>query len=196
MDLRIPGRHYVVDAALALGAGMRLGYDFTALARGMAEHAGTRRRMERKGEAGGVLVYDSYAHHPVEIAGDLAAARSVAGSGRLVVAFQPHLVSRTKAFATEMGTALSAADVVVVTDIYLARERAEPGVSGRLVADAVTLPAADVTYEPDLRAVAGRLAAAAAPGDMVLTLGAGDVTDVGPQLLRLLEAHAPRGRDG
>ena len=120
----------------------------------------------------------------------------MAGSGRVLVVFQPHLVSRTKAFATAMGTALSAADVVVVTDIYLAREQAEEGVSGRLVADAITLPTADVMYEPDLGAVAGRLAAAAVPGDLVLTLGAGDVTEVGPQVLRLLENRTAGGRDG
>ncbi len=97
--------------------------------------------MERKGEAGGVRVYDSYAHHPVEIAGDLQAARAVAGEGRLVVAFQPHLVSRTRIFGAAMGEALGAADEVVVLDVYLAREDADPAVTGALVADAVPLPA-------------------------------------------------------
>ena len=95
--------------------------------------------MELKGEAAGVRVYDSYAHHPVEIAGDLQAARSVVGDGRLVVAFQPHLVSRTRIFGAQMGQALGAADEVVVLDVYLAREDADPAVTGRLVADAVPL---------------------------------------------------------
>jgi len=93
--------------------------------------------MERKGEAGGVRVYDSYAHHPVEIAGDLQAARALAGSGRLVVAYQPHLVSRTRIFGVAMGEALGAADEVVVLDVYVAREDPDPAVTGRLVADAV-----------------------------------------------------------
>ena len=97
--------------------------------------------MERKGEAGGVRVYDSYAHHPTEIAGDLEAAARVAGDGRLVVAFQPHLVSRTRIFGAAMGAALGAADEVVVLDVYLAREDADPAVTGALVADAVPLPA-------------------------------------------------------
>ena len=96
--------------------------------------------MERKGEAAGVRVYDSYAHHPAEIAGDLEAARAVAGDGRVVVAFQPHLVSRTRIFGPAMGEALGAADEVVVLDVYLAREDADPAVTGRLVADAVPLP--------------------------------------------------------
>ena len=196
VELQIPGRHYVVDAALALAAGLRMGFDFAGLARGMAQHTGTRRRMERKGEAGGVRVYDSYAHHPVEIAGDLAAARSVAEKGRLVVAFQPHLVSRTRIFADQMGAALSAADLVVVTDIYLARERADPGVSGRLVADAITLPDEQVIWEPEVRSLAPRLAELAVPGDMVLTLGAGDVTEVGSRLLDLLANRAEANAHG
>lgn len=194
VDLRIPGRHYVLDAALAMATGVRLGFDAEALAAGMAEHVGTMRRMERKGEAAGVLVYDSYAHHPTEIAADIEAARSVAGQGRLLVCFQPHLVSRTRIFAAQMGAALSAADEVVVTDIYLAREQAQLGVSGRLVADAVSLPRGSVRYEPVLGDVPGVLADLAHPGDLVVTLGAGDVTTVGPQLLTLLAAR--EGGDG
>ena len=96
VTLRIPGRHYVLDALAALAVGLRLGYAFDDLRRGLEGFTGTRRRMERKGEAGGVRVYDSYAHHPAEIAGDLQAARAVAGDGRVVVVFQPHLVSRTR----------------------------------------------------------------------------------------------------
>ena len=147
---------------------------------------GPGRRMEPKGEAAGVRVVDSYAHHPVEIAGDLAAARSVAGDGRLVVAFQPHLVSRTRVFGAAMGEALGAADEVVVLDVYLAREDADPEVTGRLVADAVPLPADRVAFVPDVAAAVDALAARARPGDLVLTLGAGNVTEVGPRLLARL----------
>ena len=118
--------------------------------------------MERKGEAAGVRVYDSYAHHPVEIAGDLQAGRAVAGDGRLVVAFQPHLVSRTRIFGPAMGEALGAADEVVVLDVYLAREDADPDVTGRLVADAVPLPADRVAFVPELADAAGRAGRAGA----------------------------------
>ena len=113
----------------------------TACWPGWPGFTGTGRRMELKGEAAGVRVYDSYAHHPVEIAGDLQAARAVVGDGRLVVAFQPHLVSRTRIFGEQMGVALGAADEVVVLDVYLAREDADPAVTGALVADAVPLDA-------------------------------------------------------
>jgi UDP-N-acetylmuramate--alanine ligase len=135
-----------------------------------------------------VRVYDSYAHHPSEIRGDLEAARSVAGDGRLVVAFQPHLVSRTRIFGTRMGAELGAADEVVVCEVYLAREDADPDVTGRLVADAVPLPADRVHFEPDLDAVPAVLAGIARPGDLVLTLGAGTVTTVGPRVLEILGA--------
>ena len=111
--------------------------------------------MELKGQVGGVRVYDSYAHHPNEIAGDLQAARSLAGEGRVVVAFQPHMVSRTRIFGHDMGVALGAADEVVVMDIYVAREDPEPGVTGALVADAVPLDPAHVVFEPSWSAVAG-----------------------------------------
>ena len=143
--------------------------------------------MERKGEAGGVRVYDSYAHHPTEITGDLQAARAVAGAGRVIVAFQPHLVSRTRIFGAAMGQALGAADEVVVLDVYLAREDPDPQVTGALVAGAVPLPAERVAYIPALDDVAAELVARARPGDLVLTLGAGTVTEIGPRVLELLD---------
>ena len=188
--LQIPGRHYVLDALAALATGLRLGLDFDALRRGLEGFTGTRRRMERKGEVAGVRVYDSYAHHPVEIAGDLQAARAVAGEGRLVVAYQPHLVSRTRIFGVEMGRALGAADEAVVLDVYLAREDADPEVTGALVADAVPLPAEHVHYVTDFDAVPQVLVDLARPGDLVLTLGAGDVTELGPRVLALLDEVA------
>jgi UDP-N-acetylmuramate--alanine ligase len=193
LRLSVPGRHYALDAALALAMGLRLGLGFDELTRGLAEFSGTRRRMEAKGTAAGVRVYDSYAHHPVEIAGDLDAARALTGTGRLVVCFQPHLVSRTRVFGAAMGQALGAADEVVVLDIYLAREESEPGVDAGLVAAAVPLPADRVHVGHDLASAPGVLAGLARPGDLVLTLGAGDVTTVGPQLLAQLSEE---GRDG
>ncbi len=190
ISLQIPGRHYVLDALAALGAGLRLGYPFADLKRGLEAFSGTRRRMEYKGEVGGIRVYDSYAHHPNEITGDLQAARSVAGDGRVVVAFQPHLVSRTKIFGAQMGQALGAADEVVVMDVYVAREDPEPGVNGQLVASNVPLSSEQVLFEPSWQATPARLVERARPGDVVLTLGAGDVTLVGPEVLELLAESA------
>ncbi|MFT4084633.1 MAG: UDP-N-acetylmuramate--L-alanine ligase [Nocardioides sp.] len=192
VTLRIPGRHYVADALAALAVGLRLGYDFADLTAGLAGFTGTQRRMEPKGEVAGVRVYDSYAHHPAEIAGDLVAARAVADQGRVLVAFQPHLVSRTRIFASAMGEALGAADQVVVLDVYLAREDPDPEVTGRLVADAVALPADRVAFAPGLAEAAAELARRARPGDLVLTLGAGTVTQVGGMVLDLLGS----GSDG
>ena len=192
VSLQIPGRHYVLDALAALAAGRCLGYPFAGLKQGLEAFTGTRRRMELKGQVDEIRVYDSYAHHPREIAGDLQAARSLAGAGRVVVAFQPHLVSRTRIFGAEMGAALGAADEVVVMDVYLAREDPEPGVDGQLVADHVPLPPGRVLFEPSWPQTAARLVERARPGDVVLTLGAGDVTLVGPEVLALLAA---RGRE-
>jgi UDP-N-acetylmuramate--alanine ligase len=194
--LQIPGRHYVLDALAALAAGLRLGFGFEELAAGLGSFTGTRRRMELKGEAAGVRVYDSYAHHPNEIAGDLQAARWVAGQGRVLVAFQPHLVSRTKIFGEAMGQALGAADQVVVMDVYVAREDPEAGVDGHLVARHVPLPPEHVEVVADFDAVPEALVARARPGDLVLTLGAGDVTRIGPLVLGLLEKRVADGHAG
>ncbi len=188
VTLQIPGRHYVLDALAALATGLRLGFPFDALSRGLGSFTGTRRRMERKGEAAGVRVYDSYAHHPKEIAGDLQAARALAGEGRVIVAFQPHLVSRTRIFGAGMGEALGAADEVVVLDVYLAREDPEPGVDGALVAAHVPLPEQHVRFVPDRTQVPALLARLARAGDLVLTLGAGDVTELAPQVLAELSS--------
>lgn len=187
LELAVPGRHYVQDALLALAAGHVLGHAPDALAAGLGAYAGAARRMEYKGEVGDVRVYDSYAHHPTELAADLAAARQIAGGARLVAAFQPHLVSRTRIFGTLMGQALSAADEVAVVDIYLAREDPDPQVTAELVADAVSgVPARAIG---PVGGAADRLAELVRPGDVVVTLGAGDITEVGPRLLALLESR-------
>ena len=189
ITLQIPGRHYVVDALAAFALGHRLGFDTDGLVRGLEAFTGSGRRMEPRGEAGGVRVVDSYAHMPQEIAADLAAARGVAGDGRVVVAFQPHLVSRTRSYGAAMGAALGAADEVVVTDVYLAREDPDPDVTGALVADAVPLPDDSVAFVPVLADVPAAVVARARAGDLVLTLGAGDITDLVPEVLALLGAR-------
>lgn len=187
VTLQIPGRHYVADALAAVACGLRLGFAFDDLRRGLESYTGTRRRMEFKGEAGSVRVYDSYAHHPSEISGDLDAGRSLVSDGRLVVAFQPHLVSRTRAFGARMGQALSAADEVVVLDIYLAREAPDPAVTSDLISAAVSLPGDRVHRVAGLADASDALAALVRAGDVVLTLGAGSITDVGPMLLETLD---------
>ena len=131
-------------------------------------------------------VLDSYAHHPTELAADLRAAREISGGGRVIAVFQPHLYSRTRIFATELGAALGLADQAFVLAVYAAREDPEPGVTGRLVADAV--PSGSARYLPDAEAVPAAVAAVARPGDLVLTMGAGDVTALGPLLVDALRA--------
>ena len=184
VTLQIPGRHYVLDALAALTVGLRLGHDFDELRRGLEEFTGTRRRMERKGEAAGVRVYDSYAHHPAEIAGDLQAARAVAGAGRVVVVFQPHLVSRTRLLGAEMGEALGAADEVVVARRLPRPRGRRPGGDRRAGRRRRPSPAGAGRLRPRPRAGLPRTRSSApGAGDLVLTLGAGSVTDLGPRIL-------------
>lgn len=186
VTLAVPGRHYAADALLALAAGLELGHDAAGLIAGLGAYTGAARRMEPKGEAAGVRVIDSYAHHPTEIAADLAAARALAGAGRLVVVFQPHLVSRTRLFGVRMGEELAAADLVIVADLYLAREAADPDVTSAIVVEAAG-PGAHAGGPID--DVPGVVLPLLQPGDLVLTLGAGDVTTVGPALLALLREN-------
>jgi UDP-N-acetylmuramate--alanine ligase len=189
----VPGRHNALNGTAALAAAIELGVPPEATLAALAGYRGAARRLEPKGEAHGVRVLDTYAHHPVELAADLAAAREIAGEagaseGRVIAVFQPHLYSRTRIFAAEFGAALGLADVAVVLDVYAAREDPEPGVTGRLVADAVPGGARYVPLAADIpRAVA----AIARPGDLVLTMGAGDVTRLGPLILAEIAASAP-----
>jgi UDP-N-acetylmuramate--alanine ligase len=182
--LGVPGQHYAQDALLALGAGLLLEQDAELLVTGLAAYTGAQRRMQLLGDADGVRVYDSYAHHPTEIRADLAAARAIAGADRLVVAYQPHLVSRTRVYGAEMGRALSAADLVVVADIYLAREDPDPAVTADLIVAAVEDTAA--TPGGHVAGLAQVLVPMLRPGDLLLTLGAGDITTVGPEVLAAL----------
>jgi UDP-N-acetylmuramate--alanine ligase len=193
VQLRVPGRHNALNAAAALAVGLGLGMPPTELREGLSGYTGTRRRFELKGVAAGVRVYDDYAHHPTELEATLAAARAVAGEGRLVAAFQPHRFSRTQAFAAEMGRALGLADEVVVMEVYSAGEDPIPGASGATVAGAVP-EGTGVVFEPSWSAVAGRLAERASAGDLVLTLGAGDVTMIGGEVLRVLGERAPEAQ--
>jgi UDP-N-acetylmuramate--alanine ligase len=190
LRIAVPGRHNALNAAAAFAAAAELGFPPKDVAAGLARYRGAKRRMEPKGEADGVRVLDSYAHHPTELAADLAAAREIAGGGRVIVIFQPHLYSRTRIFAAQFGTALSQADEVFVLDVYAAREDPEPGVTGAMVADAV--PGGGVFW-PDPAGLPAAVADLAKPGDVVLTMGAGDVTGLGPLIVGALRRRADDG---
>ncbi|MFD8821382.1 UDP-N-acetylmuramate--L-alanine ligase [Streptomyces sp. NPDC059605] len=179
----VPGRHYALNAVAALAAGVALGIPAHNLASALGKYTGVKRRLQLKGEAAGVQVIDSYAHHPTEMTADLEAMRGAATDSRILVVFQPHLFSRTQELGTEMGQALALADASVVLDIYPAREDPVPGVTSELIIDAARAAGADVTPLHDKTAVPGVIAGMAKPGDLVLTMGAGDVTDLGPQIL-------------
>jgi UDP-N-acetylmuramate--alanine ligase len=191
--IAVPGRHNVLNAAAAVATADELGHAPEAAAAGLAAYTGAARRFEPKGEAGGVAVYDSYAHHPTEIAADLRAARAALDTrggggapGRVVAVFQPHLYSRTRIFAAEFAEALTLADAVVVLPVYAAREDPEPGVDSGLITRGV---AHDRVYPvADGAAAVARAAGLAAPGDIVLTMGAGDVTELGPDIVAALGA--------
>jgi UDP-N-acetylmuramate--alanine ligase len=185
MTVDVPGRHNALNATAAFAAAVELGFAPALVAAAIAGYRGTQRRMELKGEARGIRVLDTYAHHPTEVAADLRAARDIAdGKGRVIAIFQPHLFSRTRMFAPEFGVALGLADEAIVLDVYAAREDPEPGVTGQLIADAV--PGGRARFVPDPARVAAVIDPIAAPGDLVLTMGAGDITALGPRLVETL----------
>src|SRR6476469_43993 len=184
MTVDVPGHHNALNAAAAFAAAVELGFAPPRVAVAIAGYRGARRRMELKGEGRAVRVLDSYAHHPTELAADLRAARDVveaAGKGRVIAIFQPHLFSRTRIFAAEFGAALALADEAIVLDVYAAREDPEPGVTGRLIVDDV--PGGHARFVPETNRVAALIDAIAGPGDLVLTMGAGDITALGPRLV-------------
>lgn len=189
VTLGVPGLHNVANSLAAAAVAFELGADLEAVRRAFLRFKGTGRRFELLGILGDVMVVDDYAHHPREIQATLAAARA-GWRRRLVVIFQPHLYSRTRTFAREFAEALSAADLVIVTDIYAAREKPIEGVSSRAISDAVT--GVEVHHIPDKSKIAGFLLSRVRPGDMVITLGAGDIRSVGEELVEALTAAQPR----
>jgi UDP-N-acetylmuramate--alanine ligase len=188
LELGIPGEHNRHNAATALAALELAGVRRGDAERVLPEFTGAGRRFERRGAARGVTVYDDYGHHPREIAATIAAARSTVGSGRVLVVFQPHLYSRTRHLAHELAGSLAAADAVAVTSVYAAREEPVEGVDGRLVVEALVAerPGMAVAWAPELEDAVRFLARRARPGDVVLTIGAGDVDRAGPLLLEEL----------
>lgn len=196
LRLRVPGVFNLQNALAAWTVALEVGADPHQAAAALANFTGTRRRFEFVGESAGVRIYDDYAHHPTEVGATLrAAVEAQAGVGRVIACFQPHLFSRTRDFAAEFGTALRIADVVVVCEIYPAREDPIPGISGDLVVHAVEEadPARrdSVHWCPNKHNIASVVADLAQPGDLVLTLGAGDITAVAPSIASELSEAAP-----
>jgi UDP-N-acetylmuramate--alanine ligase len=188
LRLRVPGLHNLRNAVAALAAVDALDGALEPAAAALAEFQGVGRRFERLGEFGGVAVVDDYAHHPSELAATLSAARQAFPGRRLVAVFQPHLYSRTAAHGEAMGEALAVADLVFVTEIYPAREQPIAGVSGQQVADAAERAGADARFQPTRADVGRNVFRELRAGDVVLTLGAGDITRVAPELVRWLGA--------
>ena len=188
--LQVPGRHNALNALAAFVTGLGLDCPAADLRAGLASFSGTRRRFDFKGQVDGIRVYDDYAHHPTEIEATLRAARDVVGDGRLVVAFQAHHYYRTAMFVDEFGASLGLADEVVVLEVFAPGETPIPGASGQTMAANVPLPPEQVVFEPSWSAVAGHLVERARPGDVIMTLGAGDIGMIGLEVLDLLRARS------
>ncbi len=181
VELQVPGRHNALNAAAAFAVAVELGVEPEAAAAALGHFSGASRRFELKGQGRGVRVYDDYAHHPTEVRAALSAARSVAGGNKVHVLFQPHLFSRTREFAKEFAEALDAADTALILDIYAAREDPVPGVTSALIADQLATGRLVAAGE-----AVDALTAVAHDGDVVLTVGAGDVTAYGPVIVEAL----------
>jgi len=187
LRLRVPGLHNVRNALAAIASGLALGAPFEAMVRGLESFEGVERRFQRLGQVAGVQVVDDYAHHPTEVAATLAAARSAYPGWRVVVAFQPHLYSRTRDLAAEFAEVLCTGDVVFLVDLYPAREVPLPGVSSALIADRMRSAGSGPAWTGPRVDVAAALAEVVREGDVVVTMGAGDITRAGPELLQRLQ---------
>ena len=190
VELGVYGRHNALNSLAAVGVARWLGYDAYEAAQTLRTFAGVRRRFQLKGEVADVRVVDDYAHHPTELAATLAAARStMTNGGRVIAVFQPHRYSRTRALYREFGDSFAAADAVLITEVYGAGEMPQPGVNGKLIVDAIceTRGHPEVYYIPQQDAIPRVLGNISERGDLVLTLGAGDISQVGESLLDVLE---------
>jgi UDP-N-acetylmuramate--alanine ligase len=192
VELTVPGHYNVLNAAAAYAVAIWLGIDEVEVRRELTTYQGTYRRFQLIGAPNNIRVYDDYAHHPTEVLNTLIAARTGVGAGRVVVCFQPHLYTRTRDFWRELAHALEQADEAIVMDVCGDREDPIPGIDGAVVANAVTPGTAHVTYQPVWDEAAPTVARIARPGDLVITVGCGDVTKVAPQIVdeiqRLTEA--------
>ena len=183
--LNVPGEHNVLNATAALATALALNIHVSEVLDGLKGFTGSRRRFERKGEVNGIEVVDDYGHHPTEITVTLKTARKYTQDGRTIVIFQPHRYSRTQAFAPEFAAALELADLAYVLDIYAASEAPIPGVTSQLITNASKT--GTVHYVPSMLGSLEKVVEVAAPGDLIITLGAGDVNSLAPVILQSLE---------
>ena len=190
VELGVFGRHNVLNSLAAAATARWLGHDALEAARTLTDFGGVRRRFQLKGVRAEVRVVDDYAHHPTELSATLEAARSTVSGGRVIAVFQPHRYSRTRVLYKEFGNSFGSADAVVVTEVYGAGEIPQPGVNGKLIVDSIceTPGHPEVFYLPQQDAIPRVLRDVSEPGDLILTLGAGDISQVGEELLELLEA--------
>ncbi len=185
IELPIPGRHNVLNALAAVGVGLSLRIDFDTITRALAGFKGVHRRFEQLGTWHGAVVVDDYAHHPTEVAATLQAARVTFPAGRVFAVFQPHLFTRTQDQAEEFGRVLLGADMAVITDVYASREQPIPGVTGELVVEAALRSGhRNVHYCPSWKDAPALLAGEVGPGDVVVTMGAGDVNRMAAALVK------------
>ncbi len=193
VTLSTPGHHTIYNSLAAIGVGLELEIDFVAIADALAGFTGVQRRLEMKGESCGITVIDDYGHHPTEIRATLDAVRDGWPDKRLIVVFQPHRYSRTRALFDEFKIAFHRADILIITDIYAASESPLEGITGQALVDAVKQHGQrDVHYIPDVDALPEELRKIAVPGDLVLTLGAGNIVRAGEVLLQQLEKKTCR----
>jgi UDP-N-acetylmuramate--alanine ligase len=190
VDLAVPGHYNVLNAAATYAVTTWLGADEGHVRRELSVYRGTYRRFQLVGSVNGVRVYDDYAHHPTEVRNTLVAARTAVGDGRVVVCFQPHLYTRTRDFWPQLAAALEEADQAVVMDVCGDREDPLPGIDGSMVAEAVRPGTAQVTYQPVWDEAAPTVAEIARPGDLVITVGCGDVTKVAPLIVAELRRRS------
>jgi UDP-N-acetylmuramate--alanine ligase len=189
LALRVPGIHNVRNSLAAVASGIALDVTLDEMRTGIESFTGVERRFELIGEIGGVTIIDDYAHHPTEIAATLQAARSAYPGNRIIAAFQPHLYSRTRDFHRDFAGALSKADLVYLCDLYPAREQPIPGVTAELIANSMRDIGSKPAWEGPRSDVSAALAAAVKPGDVVITIGAGDITKTGDELKQLLSVR-------
>jgi UDP-N-acetylmuramate--alanine ligase len=184
LKLAVAGEHNLLNALAAFTAATALGAAETKLFDGLSSFTGTKRRFELKGEVDGVKVIDDYGHHPTEIKVTLTTARNLAQAGRVIVIFQPHRYSRTAAFAQQFSTSLQLADFTFLLEVYAASEKPLPGISSLLISKQMS--SSQVKFEPSMVEVVNEVSAMAKPGDVILTLGAGDVSSLGEPILQAL----------
>src|SRR4029079_9926714 len=184
---RVPGHHNVQNALAAIATGFALGVTLDQMRHGLSGFGGVERRFQHLCDIAGVAIIDDYAHHPTEIAATLQAARASYPGRRIVAAFQPHLFSRTRDFSDAFGAALSQADCVFLAEIYPAREQPIPGVTSELVASSMKQAGRPAIWHGTLSDLAEALAQFVREGDVVITIGAGDITQTGPELRQRLE---------